>query len=271
MDPQKTMIPPGTLSGREIRALLTAPRVADRLVVTPFLDPKNSIGASSIDVRLGNQFVVFKREQFDILDLKRIRHPNERFERYQERLVRRLRQPFVLHPRQLVIGSTLEYIQLPQGIMCYVIGKSSWGRMGLIIATATKVDPGFRGCISLEIVNEGEIPLVLYPGLPVAQLVLHTCTGPDLYRGSYNCPIGPEFPRFDARKWQFWLPPADEAAQKIRSGRGPRKSERPPESRRSESGSDRGERKVKADVAAVEESVAAGAMTLPGWEEGPDD
>ena len=57
-----------------------------------------------------------------------------------------------------------EYVQLPPGLMCYVIGKSSWGRMGLIIATATKVDPGFKGCITLEIVNEGEIPLVLYPG-----------------------------------------------------------------------------------------------------------
>jgi len=93
--------------------------------------------------------------------------------------------------------------------MCYVAGKSSWGRMGLIIATATKVDPGFKGCITLEILNEGEVPITLYPGLPIAQLVFHLASKDDGYEGAYDCPIGPEFPRFDKLKknkdWQFWI------------------------------------------------------------------
>src|SRR5262249_53553879 len=67
-------------------------------------------------------------------------------------------------------------------------------RMGLVIATATKVDPGFRGCITLEIINEGEVPLILYPGLPIAQLVFHTTSSPSAYSGSYHPPLGPHFP-----------------------------------------------------------------------------
>ncbi len=114
-----------------------------------------------------------------------------------------------MHPGQLVLGSTLEYVQLPRDLMAYVIGKSSWGRMGLVIATATKVDPGFKGCITLEIVNEGEIPLVLYPGLPIAQLVLHAVVDGDAYAGGYSCAVGPEFPKFRASdpSWRFWTAP----------------------------------------------------------------
>jgi dCTP deaminase len=196
----------GVVSGSDLEALLRKPDLSERLVITPLLD-KKQVGPSSIDVRLGNQFIVFKREKFDILDVARVDDLRNHLDRYQQRVIRAYGDHFVLHPRELVIGSTLEYIVLPPKLMCYVIGTSSWGRMGLIIATATKVDPGFRGCIALEIVNEGEIPIVLYPGLPIAQLVFHTCTGPDVYGGRYSCPVGPEFPRFnvDAR-WRYWLP-----------------------------------------------------------------
>ena len=157
--------------------------------------PDESIGASSVDVCLGNQFLVMKRQSF--LALEPETDPfAERPGRYQERVVKRFGDEFVLHPRQLVIGSTFEYISLPADLMCFVVGKSTWGRMGLIIATAIKVDPGFRGCVTLEIINEGEVPLVLRTGEPIAQLVLQRTTGQDLYRGRYDCPIGPQLPRF---------------------------------------------------------------------------
>ena len=143
-------------------------------------------------MRLGNQFIIMKREAFHELDVKGDRAAlKANLGRYQERIVKHYDDSFVVHPRQLVIGGTFEYVQLPPGLMCYVIGKSSWGRMGLIIATATKVDPGFKGCITLEIVNEGEIPLVLYPGLAIAQLVFHTTSSDEVYAGRYACPIGP--------------------------------------------------------------------------------
>ena len=205
------LYPSATLNKSEIRRCLDRRQLSRRLVVTPLLDADETIGDSSVDVRLGNQFVIMRREAFPLLNIQKIPSLTRNLGRYQERVVKRIGEQFVLHPRQLVIGSTLEYIQLPTDLMCYVIGKSTWGRMGLIIATATKVDPGFRGCITLEIVNEGEIPLVLYPGIMIAQLVLHWITPSRGYSGRYDCPIGPEFPRFrqDPRA-DFWLPPHDD-------------------------------------------------------------
>jgi dCTP deaminase len=195
----------GVLTKDEICRWMQQPDVRQRLVITPLLERDESIGPSSIDVRLG-KFLIFKRELFPALDVGRSDLAHFESHRYQERLIRPFGEQLVLHPRELLIGSTLEYIQIPKGLMAYVVGKSSWGRMGLIIATATKVDPGFRGCITLEIVNEGEIPLMLYPGLLIAQLVLHTVVGDAAYGGSYECPIGPQFPRLrpSDKRWAFW-------------------------------------------------------------------
>ncbi len=101
---------------------------------------------------------------------------------------------------------------MPIGLMCHVVGKSTWGRMGLIIATATKVDPGFRGCVTLEIINEGEIPIILYPGLPIGQIVLHRIKGKDTYDGPYACATGPQFPSImrKSKNWEFWYSEKEE-------------------------------------------------------------
>lgn len=195
------------LTSSELRARLNHPDISSRIILTPLLAPLDTIGAASLDVRLGNQFLVLKREAFALVDIGEGSFTDTPPDAYQERVVKGYGSPFVLHPRQLVLGSTLEYVQLPKGLLCYVTGKSTWGRMGLIIATATKVDPGFRGCITLEIVNEGEIPIVLYPGLPIAQLVIHHAKGDHMYAGKYDAPIGPEFPKFrlSDEVRQFWL------------------------------------------------------------------
>jgi dCTP deaminase len=78
----------------------------------------------------------------------------------------------------------------------------------LVIATATKVDPGFRGCITLELVNQGEVPIKLYPGVLIAQLVFHHTTSKSKYKGDYNIAIGPEFPKLgkSTPDWTFWYP-----------------------------------------------------------------
>ena len=86
-----------------------------------------------------------------------------------------------------------------------MIGRSSWGRLGLIIATATAVSPCFKGSITLELVNLGEAPLVLYPGVRIAQLVVHTVEGIGTYEGRYTCPTGPEFSRiYLDKEMVFW-------------------------------------------------------------------
>src|SRR6185295_230400 len=81
---------------------------------------------------------------------------------------------FILHPRNFVLGVTLEWIRLPNDLAGYVIGRSSWGRRGLIIATAVGVHPGFTGCLTLELTNVGEIPIAIKPGMTICQLFLHT-------------------------------------------------------------------------------------------------
>lgn len=197
----------GVLTSDDIHELMERKAVLDRLIVTPLFDASQSLVDSALDVRLGTEFVLFRKEAFNALDISEESLQSD-VSRYQERVVRRIGERFVLHPRQLVIGSTLEYIQLPATIMAYVVGKSTWGRTGLVIATATKVDPGFRGCITLEIINDGEVPLVLLPGVPIAQLVFHRTERSAKYGGAYSCPIGPEFPRFGSLidGAGFWMP-----------------------------------------------------------------
>ncbi|HMG75835.1 MAG TPA: dCTP deaminase [Pyrinomonadaceae bacterium] len=186
----------GVLTSEDLQEWMEKDSILERLIITPLFDPAQSIGDSAIDVRLGTEFVLFRKETFQSLDITSDSLVSK-ISNYQHRVVRPIREPFVLHPRQLVIGSTLEYVSVPPGLLAYVIGKSTWGRTGLIIATATKVDPGFRGSITLEIVNEGEVPLVLVPGIPIAQLVFHRTESLVSYDGMYSSPIGPEFPRFD--------------------------------------------------------------------------
>src|SRR3990170_9025844 len=194
------------LAESQIKEYMERGAIKERLIVTPLIDTSESFDAASINVRLGSEFIIMKKQSFPILDIADKDILPSRIEKYQEKIRINYGEQFVLHPNQLIIGSTLEYISLPKRLMCYVIGKSSWGRMGLIIATATKVDPGFKGCITLEIINEGEVPIVLYPGIPIAQLVFHEVIGEAAYEGSYGYATGPQFPDFSKsyEKWEFW-------------------------------------------------------------------
>ena len=81
--------------------------------------------------------------------------------------------------------------------MGYIIGRSSWGRIGLIIATAIFINPGYAGVITLELTNVGDVPLILYPGLRIAQITFHKCDykfeGEDIQKSKYFGSTGPSF------------------------------------------------------------------------------
>ncbi|MFY9382854.1 MAG: dCTP deaminase [Acetomicrobium sp.] len=169
------------LGSNEIRSML------DRgdLVVMPLLDLDRQIGRASLDVRLGQDFVLFRKGQIPVMDVKDAFN-DAAWVDYYDRIRREYGQAFILHPGQFVLSSTLEFLRLPRNVMAYVIGRSSWGRAGLVIATATFVDPGFQGVITLELVNEGEVPISLYPGTRIAQLVFHKLEGEvQAYKGKY--------------------------------------------------------------------------------------
>jgi deoxycytidine triphosphate deaminase len=108
---------------------------------------------------------------------------------------------FVLHPRQFALAATLEYIRLPRGLAGHVVGRSRWARVGLIIAMATFVHPGYSGCLTLELQNLGDIPMRLSPGFPIAQLILEEAeTDRMIDPGQLTCAIGPEFLPLLSRK-----------------------------------------------------------------------
>lgn len=147
---------------------------AKALRITPWLGGRPSeSGSASIDLRLGCWFVVLRRTRVAMLDVydEPEQIPSE------EKLAKEHYVPFgkafVLHPRSFVLGVTLEWIKMPHDLGAYVVGRSSWGRRGLIIATATGVHPGFTGCLTLELTNLGEIPISIRPGTTICQLFFH--------------------------------------------------------------------------------------------------
>ncbi|MDO8634809.1 MAG: dCTP deaminase [Dehalococcoidia bacterium] len=152
------------------------------------------IGGNSLDVRLGSYFITHRRANVSNIDPNGNMLAERRAEIEEETFVP-IGDYFVLHPRQFAIGGTLEYIGMPEDLSAYVTGKSSWGRLGLVIATATGIHAWFRGIITLELANVGEVPLLLYPGRSIAQLFFHSTT-PQLFneadQSSYFGAVKPE-------------------------------------------------------------------------------
>lgn len=160
---------------------LETPTPGDPFVLAPCLElPElRESGAAAVDLRLGTWFLSTKTSRQPVLDIyqdsatKQI--PRERD------IMRRAYVPiggsFVLHPRSFVLAATLEWIRMPRRFAGYVTGKSSWGRRGLVIETAPGVHPGFTGCLTLELANVGEIPIVLKPGTRICQMFTHMIDG----------------------------------------------------------------------------------------------
>lgn len=191
----------------ELVKLMSHESLEERLVVTPLLNKDQQVNEASIDIRLGNDFVVTRRGNLDKLD-PAADAVGER--RYQTKHFVNFKECFYLHPHELVLAGTLEYFRLPTTVAASVTSRSQWGRAGLVIATATAVHPGFRGTITLELLNLGEVPLVLYPGMSVAQIVIYECIGGTAYVGEMGQRTAAHFARLSKdRKMtdrSFWLP-----------------------------------------------------------------
>lgn len=194
--PQTTPIESSSILGEEaIRARLFETDPSKRLVISPV--GLSSIRGASVDVRLGKHFIVFERSSTPAVSAI-----DGGARRMQTAVEKSWDDYFVLHPGELVLASTLEYLILPSDLSATVITRSSYGRLGLITATAIFVHPWFKGCLTLELVNLGQVPLELQPGERIAQLSLHPVSPPqgepdnDKYR--YN--TRPEFSRVSLDK-----------------------------------------------------------------------
>jgi dCTP deaminase len=145
----------------------------DRLI-TPVLDLEQQLrGDGSLDVRLGHQFLVFNKatgvKAIDPTEGDALRRQLQ--EHHQSMIRVSYGKQFHLHPGDFVIARTFEYLTVPSNWIGYVLGRSSWGRLGVVIATATFINPRFQGTITLEIANLGLVPVSLTPLSRVAQLV----------------------------------------------------------------------------------------------------
>lgn len=162
-----TSVSPVILSDRSMREQIEA----GRIVIEPF--DERCIQPSSIDVKIGNLFRVFRNHTAAVIDVK------QRQEDLTELVTIAEDGVFMLHPGEFVLGSTLERVAVPDDLVARIDGKSSLGRLGLIIhSTAGFIDPGFDGHITLELTNIATLPITLYPGMKVGQVSFVQMTTP---------------------------------------------------------------------------------------------
>lgn len=155
------------LSDRDIRAALND----GRLRVSPL--GERAIQPASIDVRLDHRFRVFHNARRTHIDPRR---PQDDLTVLVEA---RDDQPFVLHPGEFALGCTLETVTLPADLAARLEGKSSLGRLGLLVhSTAGFIDPGFTGSVTLELSNVSTLPIMLWPGLRIGQLCVFRLSSP---------------------------------------------------------------------------------------------
>lgn len=187
------IIDSSSLLGKEdIIERLTAEDDENKLIVSPMLS-SSQIQPASLDLRLGSEFLIIKVGKITHLDP--LRNPNDvRFEveKYTDNhKILNKHDRFILHPDEFVLGCTLEYIRLPKDIAARVEGRSSWGRVGILVhSTAGYVDPGFCGNITLELKNMGKVPIPLYPGIRIGQLAFFNVNNDKKYKGKYNESFG---------------------------------------------------------------------------------
>ena len=170
----------------------------ESLVITPLIRRQDALSADSIDLTLGTHFLLPQVPPLPFATLDQSESHSGQF-----RVHVPLGKYLVLPAHQTALGSTLEYIKLPADLCGQILTKSSIARTFVAIETAPWIHPLYRGCLTLEIANVSNTPLLLHPGVPVGQLVLTTIDGVDLVEeathplgGKYLGPVLPEPPSF---------------------------------------------------------------------------
>ena len=155
------------LSDRDVKAQIEA----GRIVIEPY--DATCIQPSSVDVKISNLFRVFRNHTAGVIDVKKdMTDLTELVEIPMDGV-------FMLHPGEFVLGSTLERVGVPDDLVARVEGKSSLGRLGLLIhSTAGFIDAGFDGHVTLELANVANLPITLYPGMKIGQVSFMKMTSP---------------------------------------------------------------------------------------------
>lgn len=159
------------LSDRDIKIALKR----GDIIVRPKPNLVVQLGSSSLDLRLGYKFLIFKHRRFPYIDPS---DPNTTHNMTEEVTISQ-KEPYVIQPGEFVLASILEWVELSPHISARIDGRSSLGRLGLVIhSTAGHIDAGFQGSITMEVSNIGMMPIVLYPKMRICQLVFEPLSSP---------------------------------------------------------------------------------------------
>ena len=160
-------IRPVILSDISIKAALESGRIE----IDPF-EP-SMVQPSSVDLRVDRYFRVFENHRYPHID------PKQPQPELTTEVATEVDTPFILHPGEFVLGSTLEVVRLPDDLVARLEGKSSLGRLGLLIhSTAGFVDPGFEGHLTLELSNVANLPIAIYAGMKIGQISFYELSTP---------------------------------------------------------------------------------------------
>ncbi|MCY7418566.1 MAG: dCTP deaminase [Chloroflexi bacterium] len=155
------------LSDRDIRSAVEAGRVR----IDPW-DP-DCLQPSSVDLHLDREFRVFRNNRYPFIDVRQAQPDLTELVSITDE------EPFILHPGEFVLGQTLEWVELPDDLVARLEGKSSLGRLGLLIhSTAGYVDPGWKGTLTLELSNVANLPIALYFGMKIGQISFFGMSSP---------------------------------------------------------------------------------------------
>ena len=155
------------LSDHSIKESVTA----GRIVITPY--DEQMVQPASVDIRLDGRFLVLRNYKYSFID------PKDPQPDLTELVTVGPEDPFIVHPGEFILGNTVERIGLGSDLVARLEGKSSLGRLGLIVhATAGYIDPGFEGHITLELSNVANLPIRLYPGMKIGQISFFAMSTP---------------------------------------------------------------------------------------------
>lgn len=160
------------LSDRDIKKYIKLGKIR----VIPKPNFKEQLGPCSLDLHLGNTFKVFKHAECPFIDLK---NHKISLEKIMTQIKISRKRPLILRPSDFVLAITQENFELPPDMMARLDGRSSLGRLGLVVhSTAARFDPGWKGRALMEIGNLGVIPIALYPGIRICALTFETLSSP---------------------------------------------------------------------------------------------
>jgi dCTP deaminase len=162
------------LSDRDIKDLIAKGEIA--VVSEDGKDPSVNAHCASLDFRLGKHFKIYDHAKYAVLDPSK----PETLDGVTKLItIEEPGTPFIVQPGEFVLGVTMEKIKIPDYLVARCEGRSSIGRLGIIIhSTAGFVDPGFEGTITLEITNINRMPVALYPGMRIGQFAFERMTSP---------------------------------------------------------------------------------------------